>query len=78
LLGPTAIGERAPRGRPRPRHRRLQRGNPARSQIRLAYNNRGSAYHDKGNTNRAITDYNEAIRLDPKFAFAYSNRAART
>ena len=61
-------GNAPPRqGRHQPRHR-LQRGDPARSQIRLAYNNRGSAYCAKGDTDRAITDYNEAIRLDPKFA----------
>ena len=53
-------------GRPRPRHRRLQRGDPARSEIRLAYNNRGLAYGNKGDYDRAIADFNEAIRLDPK------------
>src|SRR4029077_11704670 len=41
-----------------------------------AYCNRGNAHHDKGDTDRAITDYNEAIRLDPKFAFAYNNRGS--
>jgi tetratricopeptide (TPR) repeat protein len=36
--------------------------------------NRGVEYNHKGDNDRAIGDYNEAIRLDPKLAFAYSNR----
>lgn len=39
-----------------------------------AYNNRGNAYRDKGAPDRAIADYNEAIRLDPRDALAYNNR----
>ena len=39
-----------------------------------AYYNRGVLYRDKGDHDRAIADYNEAIRLDPKFPQAYSNR----
>src|SRR6478609_5042777 len=38
------------------------------------YNNRGFVYWRKGDTDRAIADYTEAIRLDPKFAVAYANR----
>jgi uncharacterized caspase-like protein/Flp pilus assembly protein TadD len=41
----------------------------------IAYNNRGNAFHRKGDNDRAIADYSEAIRLDPKYAVAYSSRA---
>ncbi|MEK6236432.1 MAG: tetratricopeptide repeat protein, partial [Planctomycetales bacterium] len=39
-------------------------------------NNRGLAYYDKGAVDLAVGDYNEAIRLKPKFAEAYNNRGA--
>jgi lipoprotein NlpI len=39
-----------------------------------AYGNRCWAYSDKGNSDRAIADCNDAIRLDPKLANAYVNR----
>ena len=38
------------------------------------YSNRCWAYSDKGDPDRAITDCNEAIRLDPKLANAHLNR----
>jgi tetratricopeptide (TPR) repeat protein len=38
------------------------------------YNNRGSAWYDKGDYDRAIADYAEAIRLNPKYALAFNNR----
>jgi tetratricopeptide (TPR) repeat protein len=34
----------------------------------IAYNNRGNAYTAKGDIDRAISDYSEAIRLDPNKA----------
>ena len=34
----------------------------------IAYNNRGRAYRDKGDNDRAIADYTEAIRINPKYA----------
>lgn len=39
-----------------------------------AYNNRGVAYRIKANYAQAIDDFNEAIRLEPKFANAFNNR----
>ena len=38
------------------------------------YNNRGFEYRYKGDLDRAIADYSEAIRLDPKYALTYSHR----
>ena len=34
----------------------------------------GAAYGNKGEYDRAISDFTEAIRLDPKLASAYYNR----
>jgi tetratricopeptide (TPR) repeat protein len=39
-----------------------------------AYNNRGTAYDDLKEYERAIEDYNKAIELDPNYALAYDNR----
>ena len=41
----------------------------------INYNSRGEAYRSKGDMDRAIADYTEALRLDPKNAIAYVNRA---
>jgi tetratricopeptide (TPR) repeat protein len=35
---------------------------------------RGNAYKDKGDVDHAISDYSEAIRLNPKYALAFNNR----
>ena len=42
-----------------------------------AYNNRGNAYckrSGEGDHDRAIADYDKAIKLDPDYALAYNNR----
>jgi len=39
-----------------------------------AYYNRGYAYQDAGDDNRAITDYTQSIQLDPKYTLAYFQR----
>ncbi len=48
----------------------------SKGQNRLAtrYNNRGIAYGNKGDYDRAIADHNKAIELDPRYAKAYNNR----
>jgi tetratricopeptide (TPR) repeat protein len=42
--------------------------------LATAFNNRGVAYRFKGEYDRAITDYDEAILLNPSFARAHNNR----
>ena len=43
-------------------------------QYAIAYNNRGFAYDNLGQHERAIEDYDETIRLDPQYVKAYNNR----
>ena len=40
------------------------------------YNNRGITWYRRGDLDRAIADYDQAIRLDPKYEYAYANRGA--
>ena len=40
----------------------------------VTFKNRGVAYRAKGDPDRAIADYSEAIRLDPKDAFTFVGR----
>ena len=44
--------------------------------IRRAYNNRGNIWFHRGDFDRAIADYNQAIQLDPKYGVAYTNRGS--
>jgi tetratricopeptide (TPR) repeat protein len=45
------------------------------SQTRVAaFNSRGNVHLGRRNYDRAIDDYNEAIRLDPKYAIGFNNR----
>ena len=40
----------------------------------MAYNNRGNAYASRGEAQKAISDYNEAVRINPNFGAAFNNR----
>jgi tetratricopeptide (TPR) repeat protein len=44
------------------------------SDLALLYNNRGVEYANKGDLDRAMADYDQAIALDAKLAAAYNNR----
>lgn len=39
----------------------------------VAFSNRGAAYADKSEDDRAIADYNRATELDAKYVLAYHN-----
>ena len=43
--------------------------------LALLYNRRGAELEKKADLDRALADYNEALRIDPKYAVAYNNRA---
>ena len=45
------------------------------SQLAYAYYERGTAYFNLGEYQRAIEDYGRAERLDPEFAFPCADRA---
>jgi lipoprotein NlpI len=52
----------------------IQSGALTQHHLVIALVNRGLAYYGKGDDDRAIADYNEAIRLRPNFAVAFNNR----
>ena len=52
----------------------IQSGKETLANLALAYNNRGMTYNGTGEYDRAIADYSEAIRLNPKDPAAYNNR----
>jgi len=43
--------------------------------LAVAFNNRGTVYQDKRDDDHSIADYDQAIRLNPKYALAFYNRA---
>jgi len=45
------------------------------AQADKAYVNRGRYYHSINENNKALQDYNSALRLNPAYALAYNNRA---
>ena len=42
--------------------------------LAIAYYNRGISYRQKGDVDRALSDYNESIRINPSYARAFNNR----
>jgi Tfp pilus assembly protein PilF len=44
--------------------------------LAVRYANRCAAHINKGETDQALSDCNQAIQLDPKNALAFHNRAA--
>ncbi|WP_245284248.1 tetratricopeptide repeat protein [Bradyrhizobium sp. WSM2254] len=48
--------------------------NPKSQNVSIAYHNRGSAWSAKGDYDKAIADFDKALRLNPKLASSYSNR----
>jgi tetratricopeptide (TPR) repeat protein len=53
----------------------IQSKEKSQKEVSTALNNRGNAYYDKKDYDRAIADYSEALRLDPQFALAFYNRS---
>ena len=52
----------------------IQSGTRSGKSLVFAFNNRGNAYKNKGQYDRAIQDYDEVIRLDPNQAVTFFNR----
>ena len=54
----------------------IQSGRWSGKDLAWAFNNRCRAYNDNNETDRAIADCTDAIRLDPNYIAAYNNRGA--
>lgn len=52
----------------------IESGGLDKQNLAIAHNNRANAYDDKGDSQRALEDYDQAIHLDPRLAEAYYNR----
>ena len=54
----------------------IQSGTETQQSLAAAFYNRGNAHYAKGDYDHAITNYSEAIRLDPNDHSAYDNRGS--
>jgi tetratricopeptide (TPR) repeat protein len=52
----------------------IQSGHETQQDLAVTFVKRGIAYARKGQGDRAIEDYDQAIRLDPNYAIAFYNR----
>ncbi len=52
----------------------IESGRETPQDLALAFLNRGNAYDDKGQLDRALQDYDRAIKFDPKNAKAFYHR----
>ena len=52
----------------------IESGKLSTSNLAITFSNRGLLYQDKGNYDRAIQDFDQAIRLNPSGATAFFNR----
>jgi len=53
----------------------IEAGGLTKPNLAVAYNNRGSAWDDKGQLDKALKDYSKAIENDPSYHEAYFNRS---
>jgi tetratricopeptide (TPR) repeat protein len=49
-------------------------GELSREDLSKVYNNRGEAWDDRGDSDKAIADYTKAIEINPQYISAYYNR----
>jgi tetratricopeptide (TPR) repeat protein len=52
----------------------IQSGRETQQNLATAFHSRGLAYNRKGQPDRAIEDYDQAIQLNPNYALAFYNR----
>ncbi|MGO8756791.1 MAG: tetratricopeptide repeat protein [Terracidiphilus sp.] len=54
----------------------IQSGQLKGTELAMAFSNQGYGYFQKAQYDQALQDYNQALRIDPKFELAWENRAA--